>query len=240
MSNQLFLKNKYRTWYFNIINNAKRRKLNYYAYLECHHIIPSSFKKLKLNEFNFNFKNNLVFLTAKEHYICHLLLTKFCTGQNKHKMIYAFNYMKTSPNNNGEREKVTGIMFQYNKIKVNKLQKKNKLYGKDNGSYGNIWVYHLEKEENLKIPKVFLNDYISLGYIKGRCIDFNKRKKDIEKDFLKKQKKLDNKLRKYKIFKQKFKYFQQYGWECTKQKFKLNYTRQNLIHHFNNFELNKA
>jgi hypothetical protein len=147
--------------------------------------------------------------------------------------------MKSSPNNNGERKKVTGVMFQYNKIKVNKLQKKNKLYGKDNGSYGSIWIYHLEKEENLKIPKVFLNDYLDLGYTKGRCIDFNKRKKDIEKKLLNKQKKLDNKLRKYNLFKQKFKYYQQYGWESTKQKFNIKYSRQNLFRYFDNFELNK-
>jgi hypothetical protein len=39
-------------------------------------------------------KENLVVLTAKEHFICHLLLTKMVAGNARHKMVYAFHGLK--------------------------------------------------------------------------------------------------------------------------------------------------
>lgn len=87
----MFVQNKYYTWYTNIIENAKncnRKKLKStdkdYVYLENHHIKPASlFPNLSKD------KNNLVLLTAKEHFICHLLLCKFTESTSKYKMINA-------------------------------------------------------------------------------------------------------------------------------------------------------
>ena len=55
--------------------------------MEKHHIIPRSFG-------GGNTKNNIVKLTAREHFLCHLLLTKMTTGVNRHKMLHAFMLMK--------------------------------------------------------------------------------------------------------------------------------------------------
>lgn len=80
-----FAQNKYYKWYFVITNRAKlQMKTN--DYVEKHHIIP---KSLGGN----NSKENLVLLTAKEHYICHRLLVKFCIGKSKSKMVYALHRM---------------------------------------------------------------------------------------------------------------------------------------------------
>jgi hypothetical protein len=46
-----------------------------FGYIELHHIIPKSF-----NLVDKNIKTNQVFLTAKEHFICHRLLVKMVTG----------------------------------------------------------------------------------------------------------------------------------------------------------------
>ena len=56
----------------NIINNAKsqNRKRGEHYY-ESHHILPKSLYPLWSNN-----KHNLVLLTAREHFVCHLLLTK--------------------------------------------------------------------------------------------------------------------------------------------------------------------
>lgn len=78
----LFIPNKYTTWYYSIINTAKNRTLSKDVYTENHHIIPKA-----LN--GSNDKGNLVRLTAREHFICHWLLTKMAEGEAKHKMIYA-------------------------------------------------------------------------------------------------------------------------------------------------------
>ena len=51
-------------------------------YVEKHHIIP---KSLGGN----NRKENLVNLSAREHFICHRLLVKMLNGDAKNKMIYA-------------------------------------------------------------------------------------------------------------------------------------------------------
>jgi hypothetical protein len=77
--------NKYEKWYNNIIKNAggRSRRKGY----ERHHIIPKSVGGT-------NDKSNIAFLTTREHFVCHWLLTKFYTGQALVKMLYALNGMK--------------------------------------------------------------------------------------------------------------------------------------------------
>jgi len=74
---------KYDKWYYNIVNRAKLRKLSTDTYVEKHHVIPKSIGGSDSPE-------NLVKLTAREHFICHYLLTKMYTGSQKRKMIFAF------------------------------------------------------------------------------------------------------------------------------------------------------
>lgn len=88
----MFLDNKYTKWYFEIINKAKsqnrkkvRRNKPVFIYYESHHIIPKSMGGIEE-----------VLLTAKEHFICHLLLCKMLEGKDKHKMINALIKMAFS------------------------------------------------------------------------------------------------------------------------------------------------
>ena len=73
----MFLTNKYTTWYNSLIERAVNRTLA--GYTETHHIIPKSLGGQ-------DSKENLVILTAREHFICHLLLTKMVDGAYKYKM----------------------------------------------------------------------------------------------------------------------------------------------------------
>jgi len=75
----IFIQNKYTNWYNNIITNAQARTLPKNIYIERHHIIPRS---LGGN----NEQSNLVKLTAREHFVCHLLLTKMTIGRMRYKM----------------------------------------------------------------------------------------------------------------------------------------------------------
>lgn len=77
----MYLPNKYTKWYMQIIAAATSRT-NIPEYVEKHHIIP---KSLGGN----NRKENLVNLSAREHFICHRLLVKMLNGDAKNKMIYA-------------------------------------------------------------------------------------------------------------------------------------------------------
>ena len=63
----IFIDNKYTRVYYSIIDRAKTRSIS--SYTEKHHIIPRSLGGTDAKE-------NLVPLTAREHFICHLLLTK--------------------------------------------------------------------------------------------------------------------------------------------------------------------
>jgi len=59
--------NKYSRWYKNITESARNRVSD--SYTEKHHILPWSLG-------GDNSADNLVALTAREHFICHWLLTK--------------------------------------------------------------------------------------------------------------------------------------------------------------------
>ena len=111
----MYLQNKYTRCYYNIVNRAKARIME--GYSERHHIIP---KSLGGN----NDVNNLVKLTAREHFICHWLLTKMLPeGKDRWRMMYAF-YSFTRMNINHNREKITGIKYEI--LKRNLSQAKSK------------------------------------------------------------------------------------------------------------------
>lgn len=54
------------------------------------------------------------------------------------------------------------------------ISEKNKLSlkGERNYNYGKIWIYNSELKENRKIKKEELNDWITIGWIKGRKMKF--------------------------------------------------------------------
>ena len=98
----LFIDNKYTRWYYNLINRASNRSLD--GYKEIHHIIPRSIGGK-------NTKDNLVALTAKEHFICHLLLLRMLTGQDKAKMVYACWQLANQENSNQDRVKINSLTY---------------------------------------------------------------------------------------------------------------------------------
>jgi len=79
----MFIQNKYYNWYNQIINFAKLRHPDASVYYERHHIIPKSLG-------GSDGQQNLVKLTAREHFVCHLLLVKCVYGElHKFKMMNA-------------------------------------------------------------------------------------------------------------------------------------------------------
>ncbi len=101
----VFIDNKYTKWYYQIIKNASIR--DNLGYTEKHHIIPECFYMLRSRkgpkgwlEGDPNDTNNIVKLTAKEHFICHLLLPKMLTGIAKAKMVCALKQFVYSKKHN--------------------------------------------------------------------------------------------------------------------------------------------
>lgn len=97
----IFINNKYTRIYYEIIENARSRTLPDDVYTERHHIIPQSFYKSRSKtgwlSGDYNSKTNLIRLTAREHYICHRLLTKMTEDIALYKMANAMRRFAHSP-----------------------------------------------------------------------------------------------------------------------------------------------
>lgn len=124
----MFIENKYSNCYYNIINRAKSRQIDSLGYIEKHHIIPKSLGGTNAPE-------NLVQLTAKEHFICHLLLPKMTTGDQKRKMIHAAWRMAIQKKPDQKRYKVSSKVYEM--IKIQRSEYLKTLVGPLNPNYGN-------------------------------------------------------------------------------------------------------
>jgi hypothetical protein len=102
----MYLQNKYTRWYYNIIQRAQLRKLPLDVYIEKHHIIPSS---LGGN----NTKYNIASLTPREHFVCHLLLTKMTIGNNLFKMKHALSMLMNAKNIGKGRYIPSSRLYEY-------------------------------------------------------------------------------------------------------------------------------
>jgi predicted house-cleaning NTP pyrophosphatase (Maf/HAM1 superfamily) len=91
---EIALPNKYTTHYCKLIqkiinrNQTKKEAKIFFGYVENHHIVPRSI----VPEFN-KIKMNIFPMTAREHFIAHLLLTKMFNNNFKYKMLMALDYM---------------------------------------------------------------------------------------------------------------------------------------------------
>jgi len=102
----MYLQNKYTKWYFDIIQQAQTRILPDGTYIEKHHILPRS---LGGN----NSKSNIANLTPREHFICHLLLTKMTEGNNLYKMKHALGMITNVKKIGGGRYVPSGRVYEY-------------------------------------------------------------------------------------------------------------------------------
>ena len=126
----MYLSNKYTETYYNIVNRASQRTLD--GYTETHHIIPRSLGGEDTQE-------NLVVLTAREHFLCHWLLTKMVdNNRDQWSMINALGFMMWAENDNQQRYKVNARLYEQLKRKHSEA-KSWAMTGERNGMYGKKW-----------------------------------------------------------------------------------------------------
>ena len=118
---------KYTRWYNQIVQNGKQLRE---GYTERHHIIPQSLGGT-------NDAANLTNLTAREHFVCHWLLTKIhTTGEEHWKMLNAFRMMRAeNPRQQRYQTKITARVYENLKKEYAELQSVMRS-GKGNGFYG--------------------------------------------------------------------------------------------------------
>ena len=171
----MYLHNKYTTWYNNIITRAKSRHLD--TYTENHHIIPKSLG-------GDNSKDNIVALTAREHFVCHLLLTRMTTGDARNKMLSAVFYL--TGRGKAKRNNVIKKSRLYQKLKEDFSKYNSKLHkGRKHAPRSKETRRRLSKSKSGKLNPNYKHDYTTpwgkfsspndaadacVDYITGACI----------------------------------------------------------------------
>lgn len=172
----------YRKIYFDIIE--KRKNESYDGYTEVHHILPRSLG-------GSDDKSNLVALSAREHFICHLLLTKMYKENSVEwkKCVRAFMMMFSESKN--QKRHITSKQYQKLREDFSRIQSQEQS-GSGNSQYGTMWIYSMGLRKCKKIKKT---EQIPEGWQKGYVVSFDslfkrletKKKQKIEKETLENQ-----------------------------------------------------
>ena len=146
--------------YSNIIKNS----LGTHEYTENHHIIPRCLG-------GSDSKENIVKLSAKEHFICHLLLTKMYPTSSPayYKMVKACLMMS---NNNRYQKRYTGKVHEKLRIQFSKAQSILQS-GTNNSNYGTKWIHNVALRQSKKIPN---STEVPDGWASGRVVIFAENK----------------------------------------------------------------
>ena len=106
----MFTNKFYSKVYFSTIEKAVQRGWKKARGRESHHIIPQSLV-------GSNDKDNLVYLSCREHFLCHWLLVKMTEGESYHKMVYALMGMRAE-NKQQERYQTIFTARVYEKYRI--------------------------------------------------------------------------------------------------------------------------
>lgn len=155
----------YKAIYYKIIENAKKETENgnrYVGYYEKHHIIPKSLGGT-------NKKENLVKLTAREHFICHWLLVKMYDKGTieRNKMLCALWRMNHNGSKNHGIHYINSRAYEALRMEfaktISKITSKNQ-QGNKNSQFGTKWYTNRNTGESKKFKEKPLEDF----WIEGR------------------------------------------------------------------------
>lgn len=160
----------YKSHYDKLISNRLKCPIKV-GYTEKHHILPISLGGSDNND-------NLINLTAKEHFIAHLLLTKMYKKKSVeyYKMIKAFGLMCWYQSDNQNRY-ISSNEYAWLREEFSKAQSKLQ-EGEKNSQYGTKWIYSETLRVSKKIPK---SESIPEGWERGRVLDFDREVPDTKR-----------------------------------------------------------
>ena len=147
--------------YNNLIKRSKNRSVC--GYTEKHHIIPVCMG-------GSNNKNNIVKLTAREHFIAHILLVKI--HKNKHSLIKAVNMMclfSDTHKKHRSKNRLYGWLKERFSVEMSMSQ-----LGKLNSQHSTRWIHNKELQISKKIKKHL---DLPIDWLEGRVMNFNKSEK---------------------------------------------------------------
>lgn len=141
----MFTDKFYSKVYFSTIEKAKQRGWKKAKGRERHHIIPQSLG-------GSNDKSNLVYLSCREHFLCHWLLVRMTEGENYHKMRYALMGMRAE-NEHQERYHTKLSARVYEKYRIEHAEYHSQLMKSKNLIPWNKGVVEITDEHRANIKK---------------------------------------------------------------------------------------
>lgn len=180
--------NKYYRWYVNICQRAQSqtRQKGQGTYYEKHHILPKSFMLGGYKD-----ARNLVHLTAREHYIVHILLPKFAIGDYRKKMIYALWYLSNRnieyvPSSrlyeSAKRKYIDNVK---NRIDSEETKKKKSRPGKLNGMWNKTHTDNVKQQQSMRMTGRLLGKSYEEQFGKDRAAYLKQDKSTKLKEFIK-------------------------------------------------------
>lgn len=194
----------------------RRKRESPLGYFEAHHIVPRSLGGSDSSD-------NLVKLTAREHFVCHLLLVKiYVNTPSYYKMVKAFFMMQTSSDN--QQRHFSSRNYERLRKMFSTAQSLSVL-GKLNPSYGKVWCVE-ETAQDCMNRKMFNAKSIPDGWITTSEL---KRRKNAQKRAerqLAKQTEMISKLR------DQYKLYSLVGYDKFVEQTGYKYSKPNLVQTF--------
>lgn len=153
----MFKHTKYSKWYFSIIESAKGRSLDDYG--EKHHIIPKCIGGDDQSD-------NLVMLTAREHFVCHWLLVKMHDDYRLKFALFMMSVSGSQHKRGSVNSRIYEILKKYNGV-ASSIRNLSRRY---DAGYS-VWS---DPETNEEV-RVYPDDDPPLGYVRGRSDVFKQR-----------------------------------------------------------------
>lgn len=155
----------YQKIYLNIIEFRKNNPLELSCYGERHHIIPKCLGGT-------NVKNNIIRLSAREHFICHALLAEMYPPDTEewYKMNHAFKMMKC--NSTDQQRYFNSRLYDLKRSDFRKIMSVCQT-GSSNSQKDRIWIHSKIQKISIKIHKDDIEKYLELGFERGRVMNFD-------------------------------------------------------------------
>lgn len=136
-----------------------------HGYYELHHIKPRSFGGT-------DDKENLVKLTAREHFICHWLLVKMYDKgtEERKKMLHALWCMRRQSTTGATRYINSRAYENLRTEYASRISETNRFFGEDNGMFGLHWYTNIDTGESACAKEKPSDRYIEgKNVLNGQC-----------------------------------------------------------------------
>lgn len=207
------------------------------GYVERHHILPKSLG-------GSDSLQNIVVLTAREHFIAHLLLSKIYVEGTINWIKMQKALMRMMSMRPYQQRYSPSKWYAYCRKKASIANSMNQS-GKNNSQFGKAWVYNETIKISKSIKKELLSTYLEKGWCNGRVLKWEGTCKNRKTPYLSPEEYIEKEVKKEKrknIEQQNVQKYTEYyliydtfGWKEFVKRTGYNKTKQNLVKQFRKY-----